>query len=130
MANISYPKFGKVKTIVIPSLERTGETHMNEEQYFDAFGIKLRDLVKLENDRLYPLDNTLYLIEKKIPAESSEKNTFVMFAPPFIEIDYDGLDALVKFIVYRSDNLVSYKMIQIDYEIETKSYTIAYEENE
>lgn len=52
MANISYPKFGKVKTIVLP----INTSLMTFDEYKEAYGIDLDDLFIL-SDNQYILKN-------------------------------------------------------------------------
>lgn len=65
MANISYPKFGKVKTIVLPldnSLVSWGSTY-SFDIYLSKFGVDLASVFDFENSALHIPQNTLFLIE-------------------------------------------------------------------
>ena len=60
MGNISYPSFGKVKTIVLP----VPSDVLSVEQYKDRYGIDLKDILILDNDakKIYVKTNACLFI--------------------------------------------------------------------
>ena len=69
MANISYPKFGKVKTIVLP----IPTSSMSLEEYKDFCGIDLEEFLIIESDTPYLKfpKNALVLIADTFDVSSS-----------------------------------------------------------
>ena len=67
MANITYPPFGKVKTIVLPVKNIPYGSSI--EEYKELFGIDLKDFIELDEDgyiNFKPKPNDFYLLQCEI----------------------------------------------------------------
>lgn len=115
---MAYPNFGKVKTIVLPSVWRglKDTLTLTEEEYFNSTGVKLSDLFHeagKEHRVLVPSSNVFFLLELRISTDA-ETYEYTLFAPISIDVSRtDDNDLLFNLYIFKSPDGEEYTRVSI-----------------
>ena len=104
MSNISYPKFGKVKTITLPIEHNT----LTWEEYKEKYGIDLRDLVRLNSGKQIVLKEESLIIFNLSEVQNTGYSDIPAMLPlpsTLLSVPYSASDdALLSFFINHFDS--------------------------